>query len=447
VLSVPSSLREASCPLRRAPRLRQCSHHLVVGDLIEPLVPQANSPEVAWGMHTDHLVGFLPQCLHAVGRTHRDCQDSACGSARPDGPQGSTGSHASCQPVVDDHHGPPFELRQWPLTAIPRNAALQLGALLVRDRCDGLLVQPEHGGAAGVDDADPVLGHGTDPELRLARRAELTDADDIELRVQTSGDLSRDRDATSREGQDDDVITVEIGETLSQLLSGIGAIAETHQGIVPPSCRAAPSTRPWPASTPEGDATGCTVPRRQRQDITEVSITATATGRHTPMIHLRPETAAFASTAPLRAHAVRDLPAPPDQVFAVLADTASWAQWFPGMRRARWLTPEPHGVGSTRRVTVGPLTIDEEFVVWEPGERFAFTFVATSLPVVRTGVDVAELTPLPGDRTRLHYTLAAAPLAVPRLLAPAGGPPMSFALGRGLAGLERYLAATSAQAA
>lgn len=155
----------------------------------------------------------------------------------------------------------------------------------------------------------------------------------------------------------------------------------------------------------------------------------------------RPETVAFTATAPLRATATREIAADPDRVFAALADASSWPAWFPGLGAARWTSSAPYGVGSTREVRVGALRVAEEFIVWDPGERLGFTFTSTNLPGTRAGVELAELVDVGGGRTRVAYTMALEPAGVPARLGPPVTPAARTAIGRGLAGLERYLAA------
>jgi uncharacterized protein YndB with AHSA1/START domain len=156
----------------------------------------------------------------------------------------------------------------------------------------------------------------------------------------------------------------------------------------------------------------------------------------------RPETLGFTSTAPLRATVTRDVSASAPRVFDALADPSSWVAWFPGLTGGRWTSDGPRGVGSTRQVELGPLTIDEEFLVWEPGERFAFTFTATNLPAARAGVELVELVPRGPDRTRVAYTFAVEPVALPGTLAGTAAPLVRAVLTRGLSGLERHLAAS-----
>lgn len=153
----------------------------------------------------------------------------------------------------------------------------------------------------------------------------------------------------------------------------------------------------------------------------------------------RPEGVGFVTDAPVRAVARRQIPASPDEVFAGLADAEGWPSWFPGMRRCGWLTAPPHRIGSKRRVVVGPLRVDERFVVFDRPHRFGFTFAATNLPVARAGVELVELEAVP-EGTHVTYTMALQP---PRGLAGAVGLAagvISRVLAGGLRGLERHLA-------
>ena len=153
----------------------------------------------------------------------------------------------------------------------------------------------------------------------------------------------------------------------------------------------------------------------------------------------RPETPDFVERAPIRAVAEREVGATPDRVFEVLADAPSWERWFPNMKRCRWLTEPPHGVGSRRRVRVGPLEVTEEFVLWEPGQVWGFTFLDVNLPGAKAGVERVDLTPVGDDRCHVRYTMAIEPLPVLSLL---GGP---FKVGAekglrdGLKGLDTYV--------
>ncbi len=151
----------------------------------------------------------------------------------------------------------------------------------------------------------------------------------------------------------------------------------------------------------------------------------------------RLETLDFIDRAPLSVTATRVIAAEPKAIFAVLADAPSWPSWFKPLTGARWTSEAPFGVGSTRQVSVGPAVIDEQFIAWEPGHLFAFTFTATSVPMARAGVERVLLEQTTTG-TEVSYTMAVEPV-VPALLAKALAPGLRLGLGRGLAGLEKHL--------
>ncbi len=117
---------------------------------------------------------------------------------------------------------------------------------------------------------------------------------------------------------------------------------------------------------------------------------------------LRPEDVSFPSRAAVSLSFTRVVPASPDEVFGVLADHERWALWFADFRRAEVTSPGREGVGTTRRVWVGPMVLDERFVAWEPGRRFAFTMLSTNLPILSAMVEDWRLAPVDGG-TRVEY--------------------------------------------
>ena len=76
--------------------------------------------------------------------------------------------------------------------------------------------------------------------------------------------------------------------------------------------------------------------------------------------------------------------APPEVVFAVLADGPGWASWAPGVGRATYEVegdPPPHGVGAIRRFGPrrGPVS-REQVVAYEPPSLFAYRALSGPLP-------------------------------------------------------------------
>ncbi len=85
-----------------------------------------------------------------------------------------------------------------------------------------------------------------------------------------------------------------------------------------------------------------------------------------------------------RYHVDASSSAPPDVVFAVLADGAGWAGWAPGVSRSSYEregVPAPHGVGAIRRFgpARGPVS-REQVVAYEPSSFFAYEARSGPLP-------------------------------------------------------------------
>ena len=76
----------------------------------------------------------------------------------------------------------------------------------------------------------------------------------------------------------------------------------------------------------------------------------------------------------------------PDELFGVLARADTWSRWAKVITDVEYTSPEPHGVGTTRVVTMrGGIVGDEEFLAWAPGQTMAFRFNSST-----TGTDKAS---------------------------------------------------------
>lgn len=123
-----------------------------------------------------------------------------------------------------------------------------------------------------------------------------------------------------------------------------------------------------------------------------------------------------------------------EDVFAVLSDHANMGSWL-GMRVTVPVHTPGGGVGTVRRVHMGPWHLDEEIVEHEPSERMAYRIVA-GLPGLRHHRGEVRLA---GTDTgcELHWHVdveSGIPGLVALLLAP-----MRFSLGRSLRTLaSRY---------
>ena len=70
--------------------------------------------------------------------------------------------------------------------------------------------------------------------------------------------------------------------------------------------------------------------------------------------------------------------APPEAVWQVLADFASWKDWGPYQRtyRERDGATEPDGLGAIRVYVVGPVRSREEITVFDPPHRFGYRILS-----------------------------------------------------------------------
>ena len=116
------------------------------------------------------------------------------------------------------------------------------------------------------------------------------------------------------------------------------------------------------------------------------------------------QTLDWIARAPFSVEARAESAAPPDKVFAVLADHERFPEWFPAVRKVEVLGPS-EGVGARRRVSIPAMTVDEEFIVWDPGARWTFTAYDVRPHFTRSLLEDCVLTLLPNGGTSISYTM------------------------------------------
>lgn len=128
--------------------------------------------------------------------------------------------------------------------------------------------------------------------------------------------------------------------------------------------------------------------------------------------------------------------APPERVFALLADATSWPRWGgPVVTEASWEregNPAPDGVGAIRKVGRWPLYGHEEIVAYEPPMHHAYTMLRGN-PVRNYRADVylaAE-----GTGTRITWVATFDPLI------PGTGKALTAFYRRLIGGMARKVAA------
>ena len=123
----------------------------------------------------------------------------------------------------------------------------------------------------------------------------------------------------------------------------------------------------------------------------------------------------FLDSAPLRVVSEVTVMAPIADCWSLLADQASWVQWFDGMTAVQatpWVWTEP---GQTRVVTINGLNVHETAISLEPEHEYAFTITKWPLPtasMVAEGVRLQDRTNLGSPRTTLTYIGAVEPTTI-----------------------------------
>jgi carbon monoxide dehydrogenase subunit G len=149
----------------------------------------------------------------------------------------------------------------------------------------------------------------------------------------------------------------------------------------------------------------------------------------------------FIDDAPYRFVSTVDLPVTPEQAWEVLDDADSWPHWASVITKVTWTSPQPHGVGTTRTVTMrGGIVGDEEFLAWEPHAHMAFRFNEASTGSIRAFAEDYRIEATAGG-CHLTWVMAMAPNGLAaRLGMTAGKPVMSRLFQRFLDNLRGYSA-------
>jgi uncharacterized protein YndB with AHSA1/START domain len=86
-------------------------------------------------------------------------------------------------------------------------------------------------------------------------------------------------------------------------------------------------------------------------------------------------------------HVTRTIPAPPEDVFDLLADHANYERFrgITGSELVREGTPAPNGLGALRRIKVTPLSFDEEITHFDRPSRLDYVIVKLNVPFEHDG--------------------------------------------------------------
>jgi uncharacterized protein YndB with AHSA1/START domain len=132
------------------------------------------------------------------------------------------------------------------------------------------------------------------------------------------------------------------------------------------------------------------------------------------------------------------IPAPADEVWAVLADFGEIARWAPIVDHSCLLSTQRAGVGTVRRIQSGRRTVLEQVVEWVDGERLSY--VVEGLPsAIRSLRNTWQLDG--GDMTKVTLTslVDVGPRPPQMLVAKVLGLPLSKVSHQMLHGLDDHL--------
>ncbi|MEO8796730.1 MAG: SRPBCC family protein [Polyangiaceae bacterium] len=130
-----------------------------------------------------------------------------------------------------------------------------------------------------------------------------------------------------------------------------------------------------------------------------------------------------------------------DEAFELLSDTAQLPRWVHDCTGCQWTTSPPYGVGSTRDVVLkGGLTVHEEFLAWEPGERLTFTVTGMTIPLLRRMVEDFRLRRVSAATCELEWTVHYEPRTIAKLILPIARPRFVALFERSAQNLEKLVA-------
>jgi carbon monoxide dehydrogenase subunit G len=154
----------------------------------------------------------------------------------------------------------------------------------------------------------------------------------------------------------------------------------------------------------------------------------------------RPVDLGFLDTAPSTFRNTVSIALTPEELFGVLARADTWSRWAKVITDVEYTSPEPHGVGTTRVVTMrGGIVGDEEFLAWEPGARMAFRFNSSTTKTLKAFLEVYTIEPT-ATGCDLTWALAMEAGGASKLLAPVTDPITNAMFKRFLGNLQRLTA-------
>ena len=223
---------------------------LLVGDLGEVVVPDADCPQVHGQLDAHEIIDFFRKLVSDVWCSHRYRQDDASRTLRlcdlNRGARGAAGGDA----VVYDDDGPAAQTLGMRIAPEASDALFDLLALLLDDFRDLLRAEADAPAKLAVHERDAAFRDRAEPQLGLPWNAQFAHDEHVERRVERTGDLIADGDAPARKGQNDGRFASIFLQQCGQLATGLTAIFEGHAGTI---CSKRASAGSAPAPCPRAE--------------------------------------------------------------------------------------------------------------------------------------------------------------------------------------------------
>jgi Polyketide cyclase / dehydrase and lipid transport len=121
----------------------------------------------------------------------------------------------------------------------------------------------------------------------------------------------------------------------------------------------------------------------------------------------------FVDTARHRFVSTVDLAIAPEQLFEVLGEADSWSRWATALANVTWTSPEPHGAGTTRTVTMRTGAVNyAEFLAWERHSHMAFRLNQTTTKGLAAFLEDYQVQETPSG-CHITWTVAITPRGLP----------------------------------
>ena len=193
--------------------------HLLVVGLFEVLIPESDRVERLWHLEAHEIIGEFSNCgtsLRCADRHRDDDLSRTLGAQRGDcGAHRRTGSES----IVDENYHPIRDGRKGPIVAVELLAPLELAALALAYAVEHVRIDAIRPQDGLVDNAHATAGDGTDSELLVAWKAELSHDEHIQGRVERHGDLERDWYTAAGQAKHDHVATSRVSRQFGGQLS------------------------------------------------------------------------------------------------------------------------------------------------------------------------------------------------------------------------------------